>query len=92
MSDSLICHRCGAILQPGEDGFYIVRVEAFADPTPQKFTEDDLDRDLEAELEQLVDQMRNASQRELADQVHRRLTLHLCRDCYEVWIENPTGS
>jgi len=25
------------------------------------------------------------------DQVYRRMTIHLCRKCYIVWIENPSG-
>jgi hypothetical protein len=31
------------------------------------------------------------SEQEWMDQVHRQLTLHLCRPCYRRWIENPTG-
>ena len=32
------------------------------------------------------------SERELLDQVHRRLVLHLCGPCYGQWIEDPVGS
>jgi hypothetical protein len=35
--------------------------------------------------------LHDASERELCDQVYRRVTLHLCRACYEPWIENPAG-
>ena len=31
------------------------------------------------------------SEREMADQVYRRLTLHLCGKCYRKWIEDPAG-
>ena len=30
----LICHRCGALLKTGEGSFYVVRIEAYADPSP----------------------------------------------------------
>ena len=86
----LLCHRCGCSLQPAQASFYIVRIEAFADPTAPHITHDDLTGDLEAQIESLIDQMRDSSERELGDQVHRRLTLHLCNRCYNTWIENPT--
>ena len=83
-----ICHRCGALLSRGDGSFYIVRIEAFADPTPPG--EDILDTDGPS-FDELIDQMRGQSERELLDQVHRRLELLLCRACYAGWIEQPTG-
>ena len=95
MTDSheahLLCHRCGAELAPGEGSFYVVRIEAFADPTPPDLTDDDMDVDIDAEIDRLVEQMRHMSERELMDQVYRRLTIHLCGQCYGEWIENPAG-
>jgi len=85
----LLCHRCGAELIPGQGNFYIVRIEAFADPTPADITAEDLQRDLRAEIERLLKQMESSSQQELMDQVHRKLLIHLCRPCYASWIENP---
>jgi len=85
------CDRCSAELKPGTGDFYVVRIEAFADPTPPSFSEEDLQHDTSAEIERLIDQMRDCSEGELMDQVHRRLTLYLCGPCYRQWIENPTG-
>ena len=87
----LLCHRCGCTLTPGEGSFYVVRIEAFADPTPPTI---DLDEpvsqtSVSEEIERLIDQMRGMSERELMDQVHRRLTIHLCGPCYRGWIEDP---
>lgn len=87
----LLCHRCGCTLTPGEGSFYVVRIEAFADPTPPTI---DLDEDegrpsVSDEIERLIDQMKGMSERELMDQVHRRLTIHLCGPCYRRWIEDP---
>jgi len=86
-----LCHRCGVALTPGEGNFYVVRIEAFADPTPP-----DLDRLPEEnpaeEMERLIEQCRNLSEQELLDQVRRQLTVHLCGPCFRQWIEDPTGS
>jgi hypothetical protein len=88
----LCCDRCSALLTPGEGSFYVVRIEAFADPSPPNFTVDDLLRDPKARLQELLDQMRDLSPQEAMDQVYRRLTLYLCGPCYRQWIENPTGN
>lgn len=87
---SLLCHRCGRPLEPGSGSFYLVRIEAVADPAAPDITAEDLRGDIEQEIESLIDQMRGSSERELTDQVHRRLTLHLCNPCYTRWIEDPT--
>ena len=85
----IFCTRCGAELKPGSGNFYVVRIEAFADPSPPMITEEDLNRDHRSEIRRLIDQMHDLSERELLDQVHRRLILHLCGACYRGWIENP---
>ncbi len=85
------CDRCGAELTPGEGSFYVVRIEAFADPTPPSFSDEDLRRDRKAELDQLLAEMSELSEQEAMDQVYRRLTLYLCTPCYGRWIENPAG-
>ncbi len=87
----LLCHRCGAPLAPGKGNFYVVRILAVADPHPPVLDEEDLERDLEEEMEELLDELDDVSEQEAADQVFRRLTIHLCTTCYEQWIENPAG-
>lgn len=87
----LLCHRCGVELQPGEGQFYVVRIEAFADPTPPTITQEDLQRDIEGEIERLIDAMSGMSGQEAMDQVYRKLTIYLCSVCYQRWIENPAG-
>jgi hypothetical protein len=85
----LRCARCGAELTPGTGNFYVVRIEAFADPSPPEFSDDDLEHDPRLEIERLIDQLREFSEQELLDQVYRRLILHLCGPCYRRWIEDP---
>lgn len=90
----LLCHRCGEMLTPGKGDFYVIRIEAFADPAPPNFLDDDEDFDdidPSYEINRLLEQMRDMSEQELMDQVFRRVTIHLCRHCYLPWIENPSG-
>ena len=47
--------------------------------------------ELGSQIDRLIDQMRDMSEQELMDQVHRRLTIHLCGRCYAGWIEDPAG-
>ena len=87
----LSCDRCAAVLTPGEGSFYVVRIEALADPTPPSFSVDDLMRDTEAEIRRLADELGELSAQEAMDQVYRRLVLYLCGPCYRRWIDNPVG-
>ncbi len=89
--DCLLCHRCGAVLTPGEGSLYIVRIEAFADPTPPTVSRDEPLADITAQIDQLIEHMRDMSEQELMDQVYRRLTLFMCWPCYQKWIDAPTG-
>lgn len=84
----LFCQRCSRILHPGEGNFYIVRIEAIADPSPP--TLDEPPTDIADEIARAIEEITQQSEQELMDQVHRRLTIHLCTACYRHWIENPT--
>jgi len=87
----LSCDRCLNELRPGEGNFYVVRIEAVADPSPPVITAEDLQRDHRAEMESLFVEMQNLSEQELLDQVYHRLTLYLCGSCYQCWIQDPMG-
>ena len=87
----LFCDRCSKQLVPGKGNFYVVKIEAVADPSPPVFDEEDLQRDVSREISQLIEESRDMSQQELLDQVYRRVTVYLCLTCYNEWIENPVG-
>jgi len=92
MSDTpLFCHRCGTELHPGIGNFYVVKIEAFADPSPPDLSPEDFFKDTKAEINRLIDELGNMSDREAMDQVYRKLTMYLCTSCYRDWIENPAG-
>ena len=93
MEPMLICARCAAMLKPGDGSFFVVRIEAFADPSgPIVDEHKPTAKELRQQLEMLVKQMHNVSPQEAMDQIHRRLTLHFCKTCYPTWIENPAGA
>ena len=85
----LFCAKCMTNLVPGSGDFFVVQIEAIADPTPPTFTEDDLKRDHRRDFNSLVEQLADFSERELMDQVHRKTVIHLCNQCFREWFENP---
>ncbi len=87
-----LCHRCLAELTPCRSELFVVRIEAVADPSPPVITDEDLNRDLDSEINRLVNSLRSISSQEAMDQVYRRVTLTLCNACYKTWIEDPTGT
>lgn len=88
----LWCDRCRARLSPGSGELYRITIEAVADPFPPVLDHEDLARDPKTEIERIVAEVRELSEQDLMDQVHRRVTLFLCPTCYRQWIEHPTGS
>jgi len=87
----LVCYHCGTELTPGEAQFYVVKIEAYADPSPPNLTDEDLRRDIRGEIDRLLEAMSDLSEQEAMDQVYRKITIYLCNTCYRDWIENPTG-
>lgn len=87
----LFCARCLKPLTAGRGEFYVVWIDAVADPTPPEFTDEDLKRDVRREIAQLLARLEGCSERELMDQVLRRTTIHLCTTCFAPWIEDPAG-
>ncbi len=89
--DLILCVRCLATLRPGAGNFWVVHIDAVADPTPPAFTEQEVCRDVQSQWAQLVQEMRDISPREAMDQVHRHVVVHLCNRCFARWIEDPAN-
>jgi hypothetical protein len=91
MSDDapLLCTRCLKTLQAGRGEFYLVKIDAVADPTPPEIDEYDLSRDAAQEWREIVAALHDVSAQEALDQVYRRVIIHLCNACFREWIENP---
>jgi hypothetical protein len=79
------------VLHPGRGEFYVVSIEAIADPTPPIIESGDLARDYRADWRDIVAALKDTSPQEALDQVYRRVVIHLCNACYRDWIEYPAG-
>lgn len=88
---TLLCARCTRELRPGTGDFFQVMIEAIADPSPPLLDENKSAAQLRHEIEALLRQLEGVSAQEAMDQIHRKLTIHLCNGCFRRWIENPTG-
>lgn len=91
-NEPLFCARCSVELHPGRGDSYRVTIEAVADPAPPVLTSEDSSAMVRRQIEQLLEELANVSEREALDQVYRRLIIHFCTPCYRHWIENPVGS
>ena len=89
--DRLHCKRCRREVHPGRGDYYLVRIDAVADPEPPVFTEEDLGRDVGVEIERLIRRMKGLSGEQLERQVYRQKAIYLCVPCFNRWIENPVG-
>jgi len=60
-----------------------------ADPSPPGDLGEASSAAQAADIEALIASMSDLSERELMDQVYRKMTFILCNACYVEWIENP---
>jgi hypothetical protein len=92
-AEPLFCDHCSRTLTPGHGEFYVVRIEAVADPTPPRIADEDQDvEEIGRQISALFARLDDQSEQEAMDQVSRRVVLYLCNACYGRWIENPTNS
>ena len=88
---ALHCKRCSKEVHPGRGDYYLVRIDAVADPQPPIFTDEDLAQDVGSEIERLIRQMKSMSEQQLERQVFRHIAIYLCVPCFNQWIDNPVG-
>lgn len=89
LESSLVCNMCGKTLLLEEDVRYIVRIQVFAAPDPMEISDDDLARDLEREMQQVIKSAEGKSARELEDEVYREFLFHLCPACQKIYLRHP---
>jgi hypothetical protein len=87
----MLCARCLIELEPGTGSFYEVRIEAVCDPTPPQLDETLDTAEIRRQLEETLAALQELSAQEALDEVRRSLTIHLCRECFSEWIEDPAG-
>ena len=84
------CDLCDRPLSP--HGHYIVRIDVYADPEMPAITGEEMaEADYQAAMRELLEQMKDMSEDELQDQVHRRFEYKLCRTCQMRFLVNPLG-
>ncbi|HEX8521260.1 MAG TPA: hypothetical protein VF669_03320 [Tepidisphaeraceae bacterium] len=90
MSERVLCDLCGTTIPP--HAHYIIRMDVFADPSmPEIMTEDLEEKDLEASMQDLINQMKKMTEEELLEQVHKQFEFKICRPCQVKFIANPLG-
>ena len=87
----LVCDRCDATLLLDSDVRYLVRIDVYAAYDPLEITRDDLERDFEAEMRDLIASMEARDPQELQDEVHRRFEFDLCPACQKRFLRDPLG-
>jgi hypothetical protein len=71
---------------------YIVKMQAYADPTLPAVTSDDLEEtDYDRRIADLLEQMEHTSAEDLEADVHWEREFHLCRPCQRELLRNPLG-
>ena len=78
-----ICESCGKVIEKPETAFRM-KIEIFADPTPPEFTGEDLERDYEAEMRALFEQLSKKDPKEAEDEVHEAYLFTLCAECRQI--------
>ncbi|MFO0908204.1 MAG: hypothetical protein U0794_07570 [Isosphaeraceae bacterium] len=85
------CARCGVALTRGRGETYWVEIRAVADPAPPVFDAEDLARDTEQAIAELLRHLGSLTERQLTEQVYRRRLHLLCAPCYAEWTDDPFG-
>jgi hypothetical protein len=84
------CDRCGQSLP--RYGFYIAKIDVYADPALPPMSEDDLARANPGDaMKEIYQALRDRGPDELMDDVHRHFDFKLCRRCQRAFIFNPLG-
>ena len=83
------CDGCGVDLGRDGSNHYIVRIEAFAAAGKLEFTEQDLRRDHQAEITEVLAQLARSPPDEIEDQVYRSLRYDLCPACHHRFLAGP---
>lgn len=83
-----ICDRCGRPIKRGQIR-YTARIQVFAAADLLEITLDDLLRDTGREMDDLIGQCEQLSERELMRDVYVEFKFDLCRACQRVYLDDP---
>ncbi|MEW6025823.1 MAG: hypothetical protein AB1599_00810 [Planctomycetota bacterium] len=84
-----ICDRCEKGLLLGEDVRYEMTVEIKSAYDPMEITGEDLKKDFNDEILELLNKMKHKTQEELEDQVYKLFKFDLCMECQKRILKDP---
>ena len=88
-----LCDRCLKELIHGRGEFYEVNIDARVDSSPPILDAPAMGLDeIEEEWGKVIEQMESIPQVDAMNQVYCKRRILLCSPCFQIWIENPSGS
>ena len=90
--NGIVCDGCGEGLLIRENVRYELKMEGYAAYAPMEITHADLQKDLDAEVEDVLDELSQMDEESAQDQVHRRFAFDLCARCWQRFLANPLGA
>ncbi len=89
MSLGLICDACGEALLADSDVRYVLHIQGYAAYDPLEITQQDLERNFEKEIRDLLDKMKNEDPDTLQGEVFKEFKLDLCPLCWREYRKDP---
>ena len=83
------CDGCGIDLARDGSNHFIIKIEAFAAAGKTEFTQENLRRDHQVELNSLTEKLEALTPDEIEDQVYRALRFDLCPGCHRKFLGAP---
>jgi len=89
VSDGLVCDGCGAALLLDSDVRYVVDIRGHAAYDPMEISAADLDRDLDSEMNEILDVLSRQDAKSAEEDVHKEMRLDLCPPCWRRFLRDP---
>jgi hypothetical protein len=75
-----VCESCGRTIEEPQVAFHM-KIELFADPSPPEITPEDLERDFDQEMREIIKEMEATDPRDAEDEVYEAYLFTLCAAC-----------
>jgi hypothetical protein len=85
------CDLCKRDFDPDDDLRYVVKIEVFAAYDSNSSTADDEDHDHLQEIQDILENMEDAEDERIGDDVYQQLRFDLCPECRRKFLKNPLG-
>jgi len=85
-----VCDCCKRPINPTQELRYVVRLEVYASLNPEEDAVDD-DRDHLQEIQDILEQLDDAQDQQIGDDVYHHARFDLCSDCRKRYVKNPLG-